>query len=145
MALHDYVCLAHGRFESLTGKCPHSCGDAMVQRVFNDKPPSFNSSRSANIDRTLQGLADERGLTDMNNRGGQAVFQPDPNMNKSAELMRQQMLSGQTYAAGMASGENAISGTLAEGGFQSGNAIGQVRELLTPPKPNVQGTWDGKA
>jgi hypothetical protein len=143
-ALNDYVCMAHGPFESRTGVCPHGCGKKMVQLVFN-KAPGMVSGRTKNIDSTLRGLAQEHGLTDMNNKGGtEAVFRPDPNFNKAQDNLQRQMMSGQTYAGDMASGENAISQVMNSGGFQPDNALESVKPLLTKPKTIVHAKWDGK-
>jgi hypothetical protein len=116
----------------------------MVKKVFL-KAPAYHGGRTAGIDKNIRMLADDAGVTDLNNRGGQAAFQYDRGMDRAADSMRAQMMSGQTYAAGMSSGDNAIQGTLAEGGFKGDNALSQVKDMLTPPKPNVQGSWNGKA
>lgn len=68
----EFRCWAHGDFESSaeTPLCPHGCDT--VERVFLT-PVAFRSNRTANIDRTVQSLAASHGMTDINNRGGQAA------------------------------------------------------------------------
>ena len=138
---HDYNCIAHGLFESKTGLCPHGCGKAMSTKVYIN-PPAYHGGRTASIDRTLQGLAKDHGLSDMNNQNGTgAAFRHDPNMDRAAKQAQEQMMRGQTYAGAMG---KSVGDTLTSGGFQSDNALAQVNGMLTQPKPNVVGSWNGK-
>ena len=141
-ALNDYICAVHGKFDSFTGKCPHGCGKELVQKILS--APALLSGRTRSIDKTVRDLASDAGVTNLNNRGGQAAFQYDTNMDKAADDMRRQMMSGQTYAGALNGGENAIAGTLAENHLQGDNALAQVKDLMTQPKPIVHGAWDGK-
>lgn len=149
MPLYDFVCLAHGKFEKLcssseaTPKCPHGCSSKMVQRMVS--APNIGTSRTRNIDATLRGLAQDHGLSDMNNHGGETgAFIQDKSFLKAQSDMERQMLSGQTYAGGLATGDNAIQQTLNSGGFQSDNALESVKSQLTQPKVIVEAAWDGK-
>lgn len=149
MPLYEFVCLAHGNFERLcsssaaTPKCPHGCSSKMVKRILS--APNIGTARTKNIDATLRGLAQDHGLSDMNNHGGDTgAFIQNRNFLKAQDNMQQQILSGQTYAGGLATGDNAIQQTLASGGFQSDNALESVKPLLTRPKPIVEASWDGK-
>lgn len=140
--VHDYVCIAHGQFESRTGKCPHGCGKAMVKKIFLS-PPAYHGGRTSSIDRTLQGLADDHGLSDLRSaREGEPVFRHDPNMDAAADAMRQQMLSGKTFEQSIA--KDGIHSTLTAGNFQGDNALSSVKEQLTQPKANPVAVWDGK-
>ena len=144
--LNDYVCMAHGQFESRTGKCPHGCGAKMVHVVFN-KAPAFHGGRTANIDRNLALLAKDHGLTDMNNHGGDSgAFIPDRNFLKAQQNMQENMMRGLTYAAPMADGENAIPNSLTNSGFTADNALANdvVRQQITQPKVIVEGTYSPK-
>lgn len=60
----EYVCLAHGGFESdqENPECPHGCDT--VERAFFT-PPALGSARTKNIDNTLQSLAKSHNLTDL--------------------------------------------------------------------------------
>jgi len=149
MPLYEYVCMAHGKFEKLcsssaaTPKCPHGCSSKMVQRMVS--APNIGTARTKNIDATLRGLAQDHGLSNMDNHGGETgAFIQDKNFLKAQNNMQQQMLSGQTYAGGLASGDNAIQQTLSQGGFVADNAIESVRSELKQPKVVVHGAWDGK-
>jgi len=115
----------------------------MVKKMF--AAPAILSGRTRNIDSTIKGMAQEHGLTDMNNRGGGAVFKPDANFSQAQQNLQAQMMSGKTYAGSMGQGANAIQTAMSEGGFKPDNAIDSVRPLLTKPKPNVQASWDGKS
>lgn len=68
----EYVCMAHGAFESSVEPplCPMGCDT--VERAFFT-PPSLRGDRTKATDKILESLAKNYGLTDMNNRGGQAV------------------------------------------------------------------------
>ena len=149
MPLYEYVCMAHGKFERLcsseaaTPKCPHGCSSKMVQRMVS--APNIGTARTKNIDSTLRGLAQDHGLSDMNNHGGETgAFIQNKGFLKAQDNLQQQMLSGQTYAGGMATGDNAIQQTLNSGGFQSDNALESVKSQLTQPKPIVEASWSGK-
>jgi len=151
MPLYEYVCMAHGKFEKLcsssaaTPKCPHGCSSRMVQKLVS--APNIGTARTKNIDATLRGLAQDHGLSDMNNNGGDTgAFIQDKNFLKAQNNMQQQMLSGQTYAGGLGSGDNAIPNTLQSNGFVSDNALTSdvVKSQLNQPKPLIQASWDGK-
>lgn len=62
--LRDFQCYAHGVFESSEEAplCPQGCDT--VERVFL-QPPAFNSTRTQNIDRTLESLAKSHGMSDI--------------------------------------------------------------------------------
>ena len=136
MVLHDYSCMAHGIFESDTGKCPHGCSQSFVQKVFL-KAPGTKSDRTRGIDTTLSNLAHDFKLSDMSNRNG-AVGRPDPG---SAQRVQQaaDMASMFTPTWGdMARGvenKQAIQQALAQHHAVPDNALAQVRDSLTAPKP----------
>ena len=140
---HDYNCLAHGVFkDSTTGLCPHGCAKEMSSIAYL-KPPSFHGGRTAGIDATLRGLAQDHGLTNMNNQNGTgAAYVQDQSFNRAQNDMQRQMMSGQTFASGLGSGDNAIQTAMQSGGYQPGNAIEQVKPLLTQPKVIVEGSYN---
>lgn len=72
VVIKEFLCKAHGAFESAEAapSCPFGCDT--VERIFLT-PPAFASSRTKNIDRTLDSLARSHGMTDINNRGGKAA------------------------------------------------------------------------
>jgi hypothetical protein len=115
----------------------------MVQKLVS--APNIGTARTKNIDSTLRGLAQDHGLSDMNNHNGETgAFIQDKGFLKAQDNMQRQMLSGQTYAGDMAHGDNAISQTLNSGGFVADNAIESVKSQLAQPKPIVQASWSGK-
>ncbi len=81
--VREFVCMAHGPFESSEENpaCPSGCDT--VERIFLT-PPSIGSARTRNTDATLNRLAEQYHLTDMNNRDGKAVSGP------TAKFLRQQ-------------------------------------------------------
>ena len=143
-ALNDYRCLAHGIFESRTGRCPHGCGKKMVEMVFL-KAPGHVTGRTRGIDSTLRGLAADHGLTNMNNHGGETgAFIPDPNMGRAEQEMQKKLHSGQTFSGDI--GKNGIAATLAASNLQSGIALNNdvVRSMIQPPKANVVASYNPK-
>lgn len=68
--LRDYRCLAHGNFESKAAAplCPHGC--TTVEPVWLTPPSVHTGGRTRNIDRTLENLANDYGLSDLSNRSG---------------------------------------------------------------------------
>ena len=83
--LRDWTCLGHGNFESSEDEplCPVG-GCNTVRKVFL-QPPGFTSSRTQNIDRTLDSLARSHGMTDIQNRGGRAAKGETPGQRQRAE------------------------------------------------------------
>jgi hypothetical protein len=140
--LNDYVCMAHGEFESRTGKCPHGCSKQMVSLVFR-QAPGLLTSFGKGVDKTLRGLANDHGLTNLsNNQGTTGGFVPDPNFMKAqGNLQQEMMLRGQTYASAL--GDN-VGNTLQNNGFVADNALAQVKPLLEAPKVIVHGKYDAK-
>jgi hypothetical protein len=85
MILRDYNCLAHGIFEGSEAICPHGCKGSGFVSIVHLKAPAIGSQRTKNLDAITRNLANQFGLTDMDNRGGQAVKRPDPMAAKRAE------------------------------------------------------------
>ena len=138
--LHDYICLAHGKFESKEARCPYGCSADMVDRVFH-KPPSAGTSRTRNIDRTLDQLALDFGMTDMGNQGGRAMKQAAPMSRQQQEL--QAMLAPRWGGIQSASHDDAsaIPAALAAYNAQPGNALDSVKHILPAPKPMAVATF----
>lgn len=146
MITKEYVCMAHGEFDASEPKCPHGCGGGMVQRHFRTAP-AYHGGRTSNIDKTLQMLADDHGLTDMNNQNGAgSVGRVDPAFARQQDEMRAMMLSGQTFEQRMGTGDNAVKNALTDGGYQADNALVNpvVQSQLRQPVPQVVHSWDGK-
>jgi hypothetical protein len=80
-AILELKCAAHGEFESTEFACPHGCPKRFVVQEFRT-PNAIHDGVTANTDRTLRGLADSVGLTDMRNTDGTSVMsnqRPNPN------------------------------------------------------------------
>lgn len=69
--LKEWACLAHGAFESAEQKCPHGCSVRFVKREFRTAP-SIRHRGTSNRDALAQQLANDYGLTNLANEGGQA-------------------------------------------------------------------------
>lgn len=85
MILRDYNCLAHGIFEGTEPVCPRGCKGNGFVSIIHLKAPSIGTARTKSLDNITRNLANQFGLTDMDNRGGQAVKRPDPMAAKRAE------------------------------------------------------------
>jgi hypothetical protein len=70
--IKEWRCAAHGEFEGPEGICPRGCPKRFVVQEIRT-PPAYHDGRTANIDRTLDGLADSVGLTDLSNRNGSVM------------------------------------------------------------------------
>ena len=142
--LHDWICLAHGKFESFDGRCPYGCDEAFVAKTYV-QAPGLRSDRTKNIDRTFQALANDFGLTDMNNQNGTgAVKRPDPAKEKARNELLGHMGDTSHLWGAMATGNNAVPQALSANHLQSGNALSDVRPILKQPVPQVVGRFDGK-
>ena len=150
--LFDYVCAAHGVFEATEAVCPHGCSLGMVRKVFL-KPPGYHSDRTKSIDSTLQGLADDYKLTDINNQNGtSAAVRPDP--RKLAERERLQgaiaeQLQGKLGDTSgnwgqMETGDTAIKSTLANQHLSADNALAPILSNLKAPTPLVVAKHEAK-
>jgi hypothetical protein len=70
--LKDYKCLAHGFFESWEPRCKHGC-DGEAIRVAFLQPVGLRSDNTRHADTTMQGLAQEFGMSDIKSvREGEA-------------------------------------------------------------------------
>lgn len=146
MLLFDYECLAHGRFEGVSAECPSGCSGSLVRKVFL-KAPGHLSDRSKNIDTTFQNLANDFGLTDMNNQNGtSAAVRPDPMKLYEREQAAAQLQGhlGDTSQAwrGIPSGATGINQALAQSKASPDNALAPLLPELRGPTPNVVAKFD---
>lgn len=83
--IKEWKCAAHGSFEGPEGICPHGCPLRFVVQEFLT-PPAIHDGTTAYTDRTLQGLADSVGLTDMSNRNGSVMNSQRSNTPKGLDF-----------------------------------------------------------
>ena len=74
--IKEYQCAAHGDFEATSALCPHGCGEGMVERVYRT-PVGIQTQGFRNMNATLQDVAREQGMSDMNQRGGDGMLRTD--------------------------------------------------------------------
>lgn len=67
--IKEFECDAHGYFDAAEPTCPHGCHVSMVQRVFLTAP-AFQSQGYRNMNGTIETLAREHGLSNIDQRGG---------------------------------------------------------------------------
>lgn len=118
----EWMCAAHGPFESTKPKCPHGCNT--VTRVFLTAPSIHTSGRRQNIDNTLETLAAHHNLTNLSNRNGSI-----------ASSIR--MYDANGLQAGWAPmGKNPVE-TVKSMHFETDNALDRVKEATAfkPPIP----------
>lgn len=84
----EWRCAAHGEFENSTGKCPSGCPRSMVVQEIRTPPAYRRPGKMAWIDRQMQGIAADAGLTDMKSDGKAGV-------SVLANEMRRKELAGQ--------------------------------------------------
>ena len=127
--LHDYVCLAHGKFDSFSGKCPHGCGDAMVKKLLS--APAFLSHRTKVVDQTLKGMAREYGMSDFTDKDNR------PKEMKNFDTFAAAPDSG--YASGISPNDK---GT--DAGITLGDVFQEVGSRLGKPKIITHASCDRK-
>lgn len=90
MPLYDWQCPIHGDFEGSHAICPEmGCLNEDIIKVYR-KAPGIVTARTRRVDRTVRQLASEHGLSDLNNRHGQAAARPADSMlwgNQSDTLL----------------------------------------------------------
>ena len=67
--IKEFSCPGHGPFEAEEPVCPRGC-TAGVSRQFRTPTSISTGGRTRGIDQSLERIAKEFGLTDMNNHGG---------------------------------------------------------------------------
>lgn len=72
--LREYVCAAHGEFESTEPECPHGCSPRFVRQEIRTAP-SFKSGGTGRVDSELKNLSKDYGLGDIPSvREGESVM-----------------------------------------------------------------------
>lgn len=139
--IKEWECAAHGPFESDKPECPRGCsGGQTIQRRFYSAP-GLTGGRTKNIDRTLESLARDYGLTDMNNHGGTTAAMPRPRIDPDFTPRWGQVAPGGTYQVGKGvvnadRGLGALASMAPFGG--GGNSLESIQGLV-PPRPQIHG------
>ena len=101
MIKKEYFCMAHGKFESAKAVCPKGC--TTVERRFFTPTSIKTSARTNNIDKTLEMLASDYKLTDINNQHGTAaVKRPDPKVTNQMDQLNEAVR--QRFGVGLGGG-----------------------------------------
>lgn len=146
MVNKEWICMAHGPFEGARAVCPRGC--TTVERAFLTPTSISTGGRTKNIDKTLQMLASDYKLTDMNNQNATAaVKRPDSRavnrMEEYNKMIQERfggpwgvMPNGGTYqvgkgVVGSANGNGAL-GALSGIGAQPGDSLSEVRPTFQP-------------
>lgn len=130
--LKEWICFGHGRFESISSKCPHGC-TTTEQRFYT--PPAIRSdSRTANIDKTLDGLMKEHKLTDIRSaKEGEAVKQVSQKKIDEVNNFNQEFAAryGSNSGWGNLNPQN-LTKSLQSLGVKHDNTFNQVKSALKP-------------
>ena len=109
--IKEFICMAHGVFESDAAHCPHGCKGTMVERAFitpqtiprNIHMKKMGSARG--IDNTLRSLADDYSMTDLKHNSNGSVA--GGSANPHAPIWGENGLKG-LQAAGHQLGESGL-------------------------------------
>ena len=137
MPLYDWECMAHGKFEAFVGKCPHGCSKGMVKRLPVLSLNISTSGKTKFIDNTMKQMSKEFGITDFNNRGGQAVTEEAARWESQSSIEKKRIL-GQTYSMPVDPKAGVSSVTGAVGASTDSNIVSTMRqEGRVSFRPNV--------
>jgi hypothetical protein len=126
--LREWTCLSHGHFESKEPICPYGC-DTAIERAFLTAP-GIASTRTRNIDRTLQQLAVDYGMTDLNNKQGHGSVMDGARRAKELEGLWHKMPAGDPKQRV----NLAVANTKAAYGDLIANQYAAQRGLAPPPE-----------
>ena len=154
----EWECAAHGGFDSGEPVCPYGCrGTGMVERAFRT-PPSIQTAGYRSVNATIDSLAAEAGVTQINQRGGDGMLRTDwharKRMSESLEMMGHGDLAGQDLSRFFVSASN-VGAIRAKSGDLRGplarDATGHMAAQFDdqqvpfgPPKIRVAGEFDGR-
>lgn len=129
--LKEYVCAAHGDFESRTGKCPHGCSKRFVRQEFRTAPATRTGGGKI-VDREMNHLANDYRLTDIRTSDdGLSVMQ---NLRKNPSFAPS--WGNVDHAApGFSQRNDAKTFNPGSIGVQSANVIAQMKPQFTGPRP----------
>jgi len=147
MIIKEYVCAAHGDFDADSPTCPHGCsGEGMVERVFRT-PVSIGTRQYANINNTLQNIATEYNLSDMNNFSGEGLRRSDwkthKRLNEASEAVMRNGNSLNDYFKPISAGAQVA--TQGQGGTirKTSSGVEMYGVNLAKPAAKVAGSYDG--
>lgn len=135
----EWMCMAHGAFESAKPQCPRGC--TTVERRFFTPTSIKTTDRTRNIDKTLETLAKDYGLSDINNQNGtSAVKRPNSSAVNQMEAMNDAIK--QRFGVGMGGGWGGMPDGGATAAAQGLNAqstvtMSEVKQNLPDWKKNV--------
>lgn len=144
MVLKDYHCSEHGYFEGWEEKCPIKGCQGAVSVVFL-QPVSIKSDRTKKADKTLKGLAQDFGMTDIKStKEGEHQSGYIKRNNKQSEKQRQLELES-AAAKQPRPGDSAIWGGAGGMSLQSvmGGQFRPVRDEAVSVVPKSVGNLTG--
>lgn len=138
--LKEYICAAHGEFESRTGKCPRGCSVRFVRQEFRTAPATRSGGGRA-VDRELRNLATDYRLPDIRTSDdGLSVMQ---NLRKNPSFAPS-WGNVQHAAPGFSQRGDAKTFNPGTMGVQADNVVERMKPQFTGPKPNYINKSDAK-
>lgn len=139
----EFRCKVHGDFEGTKALCPEGCDT--VERIFKT-PVGLASDRTRNIDATTRSLAKSYGMTDIQNRGGQAAKRQSGAQDQAGieygKMLQERYGTGwgkvpkggsMNVKTGQIEGTGpGAAGALAAFGARPDNVLAEVKDALVP-------------
>ena len=124
--IKEFICKAHGSFESFEPHCPHGCKGSSVERQFLTAPGY--PQKMNGIDRTLDQLAKDHGLTDMKHNSLGSIkgnmHGMDQGINKQVDLSPRW-------------GSNSVTALQAEGHQLGDSGLKTVQHSMIKPEQQI--------
>ena len=147
----EFICLAHGDFDSTKAVCPHGCKGEIVQRVFRTAP-SIQSRGFKITNDTFESLAREQGVSNLRNSYGESMRKADHDTYKRLDHANELVMTASK--SGMV-GQDASQYFKPLNNFQMGStgggAIQKVGDQvmaggipLNRPRADVVSAFDGR-
>jgi len=138
--LKEYRCLAHGPFEAFDAKCPSGCGSGLVKREIRTAPAHRRQNMKF-IDRQMDLLAKDHGLTDLRSGDAQSGESALQRMQKKSEFKPEWIPIEHAAPGFSARGEKAPEFKPESIGFTPSPEAGATLKSLPKPTPNIVGVY----
>jgi hypothetical protein len=142
--LKEWRCLGHGPFENFDGKCPKGCPSSLVQREIRTAP-AYERGNKKFIDRQMDLLAADHGLTDIRSgdaQSGTSALQVMQSKKKTEH--KPEWIDIPHAAAGFSkSGDAAPVFNPSSMGMVPSPKAAETIKSLPKPRPNIVGSYRG--
>lgn len=145
--LKEYRCMAHGEFENFDGKCPRGCTSAFVKREIRTAPALEREGTKKFIDRQMDLLAADHGLTDIRSGDAQSntsalqVMQGKANAGKKPDFQPEWIDIPHAAPGFSKTGDAAPVFKPESLGMTSSPQAASTIKSLPRPKPNIVASY----